>query len=247
MEILNLIPDYYIHQRVRYRVDLLCVLLFAVVMASIMVAETVSRDQLQESRQEYVAVNEDFGEAAEFVNEFFALQVEKRKLFEDVSLVASMEDTVPLSYLVGVITNARSGSLCITSIRNLRRDSIIEQSVVVERSDQPDTPPPPRREVIRANIQGMAESHQEVNQFVDALARNQIMEQVMLKYYRPARVDETEVLGFEIDIQCRTDIDVLQLRKAETAASQPAGGPASAPAGATDPAGPDQATDGGGS
>jgi hypothetical protein len=228
VEILNLIPDYYIRQRVRYRVDLMCVLLFAVVMGSIMVAETVSRRELQETRQEYLSVNENFAAAADYINEFFALQVEKKKLFEEAALAASMEDTIPLSYIVGVITNARHGSLSVTNIRGIRRDVIVDQPAVVEKSDAPEPPPAETHEVIRANIQGVASTHQEVNQFVDVLAGNAVMEQVVLKYYRQAKVDEVDCLSFEIDIQCRTDIDVLQLRKA-SAASQPTSGPATAP------------------
>lgn len=240
MEILNLIPDYYIRQRVRYRVDLMCVILFAVVMGAIMVVETVSRRQLQESRQEYLSVNKDFKAAAEYVNEFFALQVERDNLMEEVSLAASMEDTVPLSYIIGVITNARTGSLCLTSIRGMGRQTVVEQAVRVERSDQ--LPPPEvTRQIIRANLQGLAKTHQEVNQFVETLAQSPIMDNVQLKYYRNARVAETECLSFEIDIQCRTDIDVLQLLKAPPQ-TQPASGPAE-----TQPAPAPPGPDGGGS
>lgn len=220
MTTLNLLPDSYIKQRARYRIELLCVVLFAVVMGSIMVAETISRRELETLHSTYVQVNKEFNQASDQIDEFFAKRVTKAELGNEVGLAAQMQERVPHSYLLALIANARGNSVSLTRISNMDRKEVPVSGEAgerrrVDRSRGKDEPPPKMKTIITTNIQGVADRDDDIARFVTALRENPVVESARWKYSRETKVGNIAVRTFEIEMIFQTDIDVLKLLSGE--------------------------------
>ena len=122
MNDLNLLPESYVKQRLRHRLDLLCVVLFAVVMGSIIITEMISRRRFQQIWLIHTQVGAKFSGAANFVNNFFMLQGTRNRLLREAETASAMEEHIPRSYLLAVVTNARCGTVCLTSMNIVTHD-----------------------------------------------------------------------------------------------------------------------------
>lgn len=131
MSKINLLPQEYIKQRLQYRVDMLCVLLFGMVMISIMTAEAISSRKVQEVQVTHAKINSRYQEVGVFAKEFFKLQNEKKSLLKEASIMEEMTDRIPRSYLLAMITNNCPEDITLTMIDI--QENFIEEEVEEEK------------------------------------------------------------------------------------------------------------------
>ncbi|MCD4823562.1 MAG: hypothetical protein K8S55_03075 [Phycisphaerae bacterium] len=236
MSELNLLPESYVKERMRYRIDLLCVLLFAVIMGGLIVIERTTRGKLETAKKEYVETNARYTKAVNKTKTYFQLQSKRDKLLKQVEAAATVTQRIPRSYLLAIITNARS-----TNMLNLTKLNII---VTIPKSNassassgnqktvrgKSSTKPPPKTEslspVITIELEGNAQTYDDVKDFFKNLKRCDAIDEENATW--PVTREPTKSnprSGFEIKLKVKKDLDVLNLLKSDKPTIHAANGP----------------------
>ncbi len=195
MSTMNLLPDYYVKRRFRDRVDLACVVLFAVIMAGIIGADKYSGKRTREIRSENIAVNASFDEAASFLKQnFFRLQGHAEALLAQARASASKEDRLPRSYVLAAVTKACPQNVSLSELllasrqRNKpapkRRGRVVKQTKSQAQADKSKLPP-----IIEVRLQGLARTDADITKYYSILKAHPLMQEAELQYTREARAD----------------------------------------------------------
>ncbi len=220
---LNLLPESYVKERFRYRIDLMCVILFAVVMGSVMGAEAISRARINETKFLHTRVTAQYAEATKFIKAFFELQNERDQLLKEAQIASSMEERVPRSYLLAVIGNALRGT---ASIEELTIKATYPQYRYVSAKDKsrgrrgrssarekptrvPDLPQPPP--IITIDLVGIAQKQEDIGAFIASLRASKLIERLEHKSSRDEMFDNISVTRFTLFMRIKRDVDVLEL------------------------------------
>lgn len=242
---LNLLPESYVRERFRYRIDLMCVILFAVVMGSVMGAEAVSRARINETKDLHTRVTAQYSEATKFIKAFFQLQGERNYLLKEAEIAASMEEHIPRSYLLAVITNALRGSVSledvtISAVYPQYRPIPPKKTAQGTKPGKPKVPDLPQiPPIITVELVGLAEKEEDIGAFIAALRASKLVSRLEHKYSRDDLYEKKyPVSRFSLFIRIRRDLDVLDLMVDEPVPEKlPLPAPASRPATRPVPAG----------
>ena len=109
MTTINLLPKSYVKQQSQNRVDMLCVVLFAMVMGGLMLAEHSLNKKYGETLVLHRTINNQFAAEEKFLEGSFRLQARKNVFLEEartISAVIQKEESIPRSYVLAAITKA---------------------------------------------------------------------------------------------------------------------------------------------
>jgi len=219
MSQMNLLPDYYVKQRFRNRVDMLCVILFTLVMGGIIVVGTVQGRNYRETQSQYEAVTEQFNQETESLDEFIRLRGTKRTLHNDAKQVSDLEEAIPRSYLVAVVARslpAKAGlsvleisekiSVTADMTRGTKKPAKGKPQVTKSSAAQQEEAPPPRLVV---SIGGYAATEADVAQIYSTLKAHPMTKDVQLRHTREYETAAGLYREFQIDWELKNGVDVL--------------------------------------
>lgn len=220
MSKMNLLPQEYVKQRLQYRVDMLCVLLFGLVMVTIMTAEAISSRKVHEVQMTHAKLDARYREVAQFVNDFFVLQTDKRKLFKDAAIIAEMTDRVPRSFLLAMITNNCPKEVTLTRILIVEetiREPVDEDARKKARRKSDTSDKEKKEEIkppkvqLRIELKGLTPNIDLVGVMMQKyhVLSNPLVEQSELKNTRKTKTSEGQVNEFEISIMLKEMGEVL--------------------------------------
>lgn len=219
MSTINLIPEDYIKQRVQHRIDLICVILFAIVMAIIMGADYYYQRQGSHTREVHQDVTSRFSDSAAFVNSFFALQNRKATLMKQAEAASRMDEKIPQSYILATVANARCHSVLLEQLKvTVRQPAHPISSNMGKPSAQrgqpnaaaeEDTPPPPP--IVTVEVNGEATHDGDVAEYYGNLKANPLFEDVTLCYTREMTRKNMTGRRFQILMTVHQGLDVLDL------------------------------------
>ena len=222
MSKMNLLPKEYVKQRLQYRIDMLCVLLFGLVMVSIMTAETISSKKVHDTQVIHASVAARFGEAAEFINNFFVLQRTKNDLLKEAQVISTMSDRVPRSFLLAMITNYCPEDVTLN-------DVIISERVIMDKSEtenkktrkisnrktgeaaEKEKEKEPPKTQMAIELTGVSENYASIASLLQAFKLNPLMESVDLEYTREKRTPDLVLLDFKMELVLLEATEVLKL------------------------------------
>jgi Tfp pilus assembly protein PilN len=222
MDRINLLPDYYVKQRLRNRVDLVCVMLFGLVMAGLLVAEHVSGKETRLTLTSEEAVARRFEAQREKMDELYRLNAQKmalRQQADGVPQAMRLEDPIPRSFLLAEIINACPDSVMLFDINmdRLRIDPNLgnkkkRQTISSDNPNDPkETDKPQAYYLYTVAVKGIASDDEQVGQFYAALNQSPIFRRVSLEStcHEPPRV--TSHREFKMTFELRRDVDVLDI------------------------------------
>lgn len=103
---LSFLPDDYLERKAQRRTNLICAMLFLVVMVAIGSAFTYTERQARAVERLHEQVEREYTEAAKRIQLVQQLQEKQRKMAQQAEVAASLLEKVPRSYLLAEITNA---------------------------------------------------------------------------------------------------------------------------------------------
>lgn len=228
MSQMNLLPDYYVKQRFRNRVDLFCVVLFTLVMGGLIFVGTVQGRKYHEMQDKYEATCRQYDQETGSMDEFMRLRGKKRMLLNDAKQVSDLAETLPRSYLIAVVCHSlpEKASLSVVNISEkitlsavsagsktaqvkAAKAAKVQGKTQVTKSSAPqkeDTPPPPQ---LCVRIGGYAQSDADVAQMYSTLKSNPITQEVVLHHIQEGKIRDSVYREFQIDWTVRADVDVL--------------------------------------
>jgi len=172
----------------------MCVVLFVVVMGCIVSASTVSRYNADQTQAVMDNLNRSYSQAAQTISQMQTLKGQKQTILDKRRRIEALQDPVPKSIVLAVLTNARPDGV---SLLHMKLDSRFDppnaaskNPTVKTTKDQAAAAPPPRAEPkVTVEIIGLAHTDFQVAHYLANLTKSGLTQSVDLSYtqdYKPS-------------------------------------------------------------
>jgi len=229
-----MLPEDYLRGCGRQRANVRYVALFAVVIAAVICAEVASEQKVSQALAHQARVNAAYADAGSLLARMRELESRKAEMLRKADLTASLIDRVPSSTLLGVVTNALTREVVVTSL-DLRTHTLLVRSVTPRPKKQTGNTfttssrqktPVQSRTLLSMQVTGLAADDAEVAKFIANLSRNALISKVDLVCSVEKKVEGLTVREFQIKISVKPGIDaidVLQASGTQPSRRRPAG------------------------
>lgn len=219
MSTINLLPQDYVERRARHRANVLCLVLFAVVMSGVTGAALVSRRSGRRTLEVRNRVNASYAKAAELIAQMQELQAKKRSLCAKAETTASLVERVPRSTLLAIITEALPKGAAVTKFKLETKAPRVQQTQQgrakrkgkkgskFEAKKKGAAPP----SLVQMEVTGLAQNDLQVARFMHALIRNKLLTGVDLVVSQEKMVDKVAVREFQVKLQLRPGADAIDI------------------------------------
>ncbi len=220
MNTINLLPENYLQRRRQHRGNLICTVLFGVVIVSICGAAVVSERNCQRTRQVCDRMNAAYADAAKLIDEVHQLEAQKQKMLDKAKRSAALMERMPRSYLLAMLTNSLPAGSSLKSVR------ITMQTVAQPKAAKPKTKSAavkaaakakPAKVAIVLSITGKATTDVQVARLIAKLAAHPLTDVVDLSYSKQsAGMQDTATREFRLSVVLKPDADALDAIGAES-------------------------------
>ena len=219
MSTINLLPEDYLERRAQQRANILCLILFSIVMAGVVGAAVVTEEKARQTRLIRERVNRDYEEAGKLISQLQGLGAMKKDVIAKAHVAADLQERVPRSYLMATLTNAlpAGASLMEVNVRTTQTRTVSAapvskfQAQSAARGDAalaaappPSVPPT----TVTVEVFGLAQTDVQVAQFIATMVRNELMETVDLAYSEETTYDNAKVRKFLVSMVMKNEADV---------------------------------------
>ena len=226
MSTINLLPEDYLRRRWQSRANALCVILTAVVMASVGTAALVSEQSLRNTRQIRDKINASYAEAAKMLTEMQKLEATKRQMIIMAKSTALLLERVPRSYVLALVAQALPEHCSLIKVElkpspkrqkeKAKREPRGSKFAAVKRKKQKlelavRTQPPMRLEVT-----GHAATDVQVGHFIKNLHGNPLLSSVDLNFSQDKVLNahqrdkpKCRIREFKVTMELRPNVDVI--------------------------------------
>jgi len=219
MNTINLLPEDYRQRRHQHRGNLICAVLFGVVIVSICGASVVSERNSRRTREVCDRMNTAYAEAGKLIDEVHQLEAQKRKMLDKAKRSAALMERMPRSYLLAMLSNALPEGASLKSVR------MAMQKVAKPTSAKPKTKAaavkatarlkPPKITVV-LSITGKATTDVQVARFIARLASHPLTDVVDLSYSKESGGRQEKITReFQLTVILKPDADVLDAIRQE--------------------------------
>ena len=218
MSTINLLPENYLQRRYQHRANVICLVLFAVVIGGIFFAAAVSKRNLGRTLAVRDRVNTSYTEAAKLISQMYELEAKKAKMLHKAELTASLVERVPRSTLLAVVTKALPDGTSLESL-DLQTQRIIKRAEPTDGDQQAGSkltteprraPPTAAETTVCVEITGLAATDVQVARFIANLARNPLMASVDLVYSEEKKVKDVTAREFQIKTVLKRGVDAIE-------------------------------------
>ena len=217
MSMINLLPKDYIKRRQQRRANVLCLILFALVMAGVLGAGAVSERSIRHTEEVADRINTAYAQATRMIEQLNELEARKQGMLRKAAMTAKLLERAPRSTLLAIVTNALPRNASMTKFNLFQVYKVTKppavpransgaktkfQKVAAEQAAQTTT-------ILRMEVVGLAGTDVDVASFIAKLARCPIIGSVDLAYSQQKVVDEIHVREFKVSMQLKPDVDVI--------------------------------------
>ena len=201
MSLINLLPQDYYQRRQGRRTNVMCVVLFVVVMACIVSASMVSRSKASQTQAIMDNLNRSYSQAAQTISQMQTLKGQKQTILDKRRRIEALQDPVPKSIVMAVLTNARPDGVSLLHVKLDSRfappDKAKPKTVQSTKKNQPAAAAkskPQAEPLVTVEIIGLASTDFQVARYLANLTDSGLTQSVDLSYtqdYKPGgREDE---------------------------------------------------------
>jgi Tfp pilus assembly protein PilN len=220
MSTINLLPADYLHRRAQQRANVLCLILFGVVMAGVVGAAVVSEEQVRQVRATREQVNEQYRQASQLIARMQQLEGKKQEVIAKAQMASELLERVPRSYLLASLTNAlpAGGSLTDVELSTTQAKTAAAAPVgknkfrsrTAQREGEKTSPAKTEREPLKVSltVTGLAQTDEQVAQFIANMKRNSLMASVDLLFSEEAEIDKIMARKFKVTMDLKPNAQV---------------------------------------
>ena len=216
MSLVSLLPeDYVAHQRQK-RANLMCLLLFGIVMVGLVGAAVVSERKHQRTREVCERVDKSYEEAGKLIQQMQELDITRHGMLQKANLTAALLEHVPRSYLLATITKALPKDASLTDLE-LRTKLIKSPGTPrgkktkfdkVSGAKNKSASKTSRRVKVEIIVTGLAGTNVEVGQFINAMEQCPQIESVNFIFSKEEKINESIMHEFEVILHLKDNADV---------------------------------------
>jgi outer membrane murein-binding lipoprotein Lpp len=224
----SFLPEDYLARKAERRTNLICLVLFAVVMLGVFLAFVVTNQKWSQVKQDQMTINASYQTVAEEIRELTELEAQKSEMLHKAELAAALVERVPRSILLAELVNRMPDRLSLLEF-DLTSEKI---KPVIQRTASPEENEgrlgarrgktkeeayeeakqirPPRYRVSVALV-GVAPTDLEVSQYLAELNTYPLFEDVTLEYSEEKEIEDQIMRKFEIRLKLDPDADVRHI------------------------------------
>lgn len=223
-EKVSFLPEDYVARRVEMRTNVICLSLFGVVLIAVVGAYLVTSGQRASVIKKQQEINVSFADAAKRIQQLDELQKQKKDLLRKAQVTATLVEPVPRSNLLAELINRMPKAVTLqelelkskkvataSSLTSTNAGSALSAAAAKpgDPNKKKDAPPieVPRYEVTLTLI-GVAPTDIQVAQYMAALARCQLLDDINLVYSEESRMTDLSMRRFRIDMLINPVADV---------------------------------------
>src|SRR5262245_26378626 len=228
---LSFLPDDYLDRKRQRRTNVICAILFGVVMTTIGTTFSFSERSLRAVEKQHSAVENEYTDAAKRIEQVQQLLAKQRTMSRQAEITASLLEKVPRSNILAEITNALPSGVSLTdfALESKKRAPAVAAAPknTFEMKSGPSAvsqPPQPEAPVLDVymKVGGLAGTDVQVAQLISKLNRSKIFKEVNLLItdtFLPTQdKNEQAMRKFQIELTLNPDIDVQAIKDPKTAA-----------------------------
>jgi Tfp pilus assembly protein PilN len=219
VSIINLLPEDYLQRRAHHRANIMCVVLFAIVMAGVCGAAMVSEQNTQNTEMVRNQVDSAYEQAARTLQQMQQLENQKRMMLAKAQATGDLLERVPRSFVLAVVTRALPEGASLVSFNMTPRRVL--QAPVAPAGARPtkfaavtgaNAAP---RQLMVIEVTGLAANDVQVARFIANLLGNPLLSGVDLGFSREKVIEKTVLREFSVRMELRPGVDVIDLIEAQ--------------------------------
>lgn len=214
---MSFLPEDYLQKRIARRTNVICLVLFVVVMGGIVATDFISRRQFGDIRKLHVKINNEYEEAARRLDQLEQLQEQRKAMIHKANVTTALVERVPRTILLAEMINHMPASLSLlemnletkelrntarprTSIERAKQQRQQKKLAKVEEVQVPKTE-------MKVGLIGVAPTDVEVAQFMTSLSLHPLFDDINLQFSEQTAIDDQPMRKFRVEMVINQDHD----------------------------------------
>jgi hypothetical protein len=213
MKKLDFLPEDYLEKKAQQRTNIICMILFLLVMGGVTCGFIVTERRQQEMDSRVEEINKEMLEASESLKQLELLDSKREEMMTKASISASLMEPVPRSLLLATITNELPVGISLKAV-NLESKKIKPKAKVVTKSrssnkrrrrSSSDSTESEKKKVVpekwatSVSIEGYALTDIQVSDFISGLNDSKLFKEVNLMYSEEYNDNNENLRLFELE------------------------------------------------
>lgn len=232
MSNINFVPDDYIQSNESRRANLLCLVLFSVVMAALGGSSVAIKIRKRACEAQEALVNAKMARMEESIKKFEDLRAKRTEMMKTALTTAELLEPVPRSVLLASLTNTLPPGVSLTKLNMIQKEGPKSAAAPAAKTkyeaaqEKAGAPPEPKPSVeksleTRMEIEGIAPSDLQVAAYIEHLSNSLLLDNVALVESQERKIKDATYRQFRLTAMLAreahlTKEDVDQIRaKAE--------------------------------
>jgi Tfp pilus assembly protein PilN len=237
----SFLPEDYVARKNETRANILSLLLFGVVMFGVVAAFFVTNRQWLSVRREQAAINVQYAQEAERIEQYKTLQAQKAAMLARAEITTSLNEPVPRSNLLAELVSRMPREITLLDLTLESKRIEAPKADAQNRSGKTDPKAKsgsltkgskaqagkdeakkenekiaPARFTFSLKLQGVSRANQEIADYVTALKACPLLQAVELAYIKERTIKDVDLREFEITAQLRPDADARSVEPVAT-------------------------------
>lgn len=225
---LSFLPDDYMERKAQRRTNVICAVLFIIVMVAIGSAFSLTERSIKQLEKEHARVNSEYAAEAKKIEQAQKMQEKQRKMTRQAELTASLLEKVPRGNILAEITNALPKGvslidLVLDSRRHVTTDPAassqgknlyeIKKAALEAKTNSAaaaslNPAAQPRVYDVTVKVTGIAPNDVQVAQFITRLNSSKFLSDINLIVSDEYKVQEETLRKFQIEMTIKPGAEV---------------------------------------
>ena len=219
---INFVPDDYIQSNESRRANLMCLVLFSVVIIALAGTFVTIRIRQRACSAEDALISAKTARMQESIKQFEQLQEKRKEMMRTALTTAELLESTPRSVVLASLTNNLPPGVSLTKLDLLQKEP--QKATVVKKppvnkyqaaqgqaTPEPDSRLSPEKELeTHMDIEGVAPSDIQVAAYIERLANSPLLTDVALVESKEIKVDKTTVRDFRLKAVLNRDVHLTK-------------------------------------
>jgi Tfp pilus assembly protein PilN len=220
----SFLPDDYLAKRVERRTNLICLVLFVLVVAGIGSVGWVTYQRQLTVHEQQRQVNKRFEKARQRLDQLEKLRQKKQRMIRKARVTAALVERVPRSTLLAELINHMPAELSLLDLELTSKalNQRARPTTAIGRQRQSEKPDDAfevdvKPKQLTVHLVGVAPSDVQVSQYMTALGQYPLFSDVSLRYSEQVTMNDNTLRKFRVRIGIANDVTVRDLEPTKVA------------------------------
>lgn len=222
MSNINFVPDDYVQSNESRRANLMCLILFSVVMAGLGGSFVTIKIRQRACGAEESLVNTKMARMQESIKKFEELQTKRKEMMRTALTTAELLEPVPRSVVLASLTNTLPAGVSLVKVNLMQKEppksaqapaakSKYQAAQAQQGTSEAEPKPSADKQIeTHMDIEGMAPSDLQVAAYIERLSNSVLLTNVALVESNEKKVDDTSFRQFKLTAVLRPEVHLTK-------------------------------------